>query len=146
MMKATMTIVSAPGGRRAKWVIGVFWLVVAVLAVPFSGKLMGIEKNDPKSSLPTTAESTRVYNIQAHLQPPNEYFAVIVYSRASGLTAADLAKAATDAGRFAQVPGVLPGRIAGPVASRDHRAMQTVLVVNVGSKGSAGVASAATAL
>ncbi len=135
-MKAAQAIISLPSGRRAKWVIAVFWLAVAVAALPFWGKLMGIENNDAQSSLPATAESTRVLSIQERLQPPNEYSAVIVYSRPAGLTAADRAKVAADTRRFAELPMVLPGHVTGPVISRDGRAMQVILLVDLPGKGS----------
>jgi len=61
--------------------------------------------------------------------------AVAVYDRASGITPADRAKAAADARRFAAIPGVVPGTVAGPIGSADGRAMQTLVSVNVGSKG-----------
>src|SRR5262249_18033695 len=66
---------------------------------------------------------------------PNTYSGVVVYYRASGITAADRAKAAADARRFAAIPGVVPGTVAGPIRSADGRAMQTLVSVNVGSKG-----------
>src|SRR5262249_36513759 len=66
---------------------------------------------------------------------PNTYSGVVVYYRASGITAADRAKAAADARRFAAIPGVVPGPVAGPIPSADGRAMQTLVSVNVGSKG-----------
>ena len=78
-----------------------FWLVVLVIALPPSGKLMGTEKNDTSAWLPASAESTKVLDVQAHCQSPNIFPAVVVYDRASGLTAADQTKAAADARSFA---------------------------------------------
>jgi RND superfamily putative drug exporter len=146
-MRTAWAIISLPSGRRAKWVVLAFWLTIAAVALPFTGKLMGIEKNDAQSSLPATAESTKVLNLQARLQPRSERFAVIVYSRATGLTAADRAKVAADVREFARLPVVLPGHITGPVPARDGRAMQVVLVVSLPGKGSeTAVAHAASAL
>jgi RND superfamily putative drug exporter len=73
--------------------------------------------------------------VQARVQPPNIYSRVVVYYRASGLTAADRAKAAADARRFAALRGVVPGTVAGPVPSADGMAMQTLVSVNVGAQG-----------
>src|SRR5215470_19296949 len=109
-----MRIASLPGGRRAKWAVLVFWLVVAVVAFPLSSKLMGVEKNDAKSWLPPQAESTKVLDIQSRIQSPNVFPAVVVYYRPTGLTAADRAKAAADATSFASVPGVQRGQLSGP--------------------------------
>ena len=77
--------------------------------------------------------------------PPNVNPAVVVYERASGLTAADRAKAAADARSFAGLPSVGPGRVTGPIPSADGKAMQTIVRVNVGLQG-AGATKAADAI
>ncbi|HEY3087505.1 MAG TPA: MMPL family transporter [Jatrophihabitantaceae bacterium] len=112
-----------------------FWVVVVVVAFPLAGKLTGAEKNDAKAWLPGKAESTKVVEVQARFQPPNTYSGVVVYERASGLTAADRAKVATDARKFAGIHGVVPGKIAGPIVAADDKAMQIVLWVDLGKKG-----------
>src|SRR6266566_2008700 len=94
-------IAEIPAGRWTKWVVVAFWLVVLVVAFPLSGKLTGAEKNDAKAWLPANAESTKVLDVQSRFQSPNVFPAVVVYQRASGLTAADRAKAAADARSFA---------------------------------------------
>src|SRR5215471_6631321 len=106
-MKRATGIATLPGGRRAKWAILVFSLIVAAAAGPLAGKLMSAEKNDAKSWLPPAAESTKVLAIQAKFQSPNEFPAVVVYDRPAGLTAADLAKAKADVARFGQVKYVV---------------------------------------
>src|SRR5206468_1114662 len=80
---------------------------------------MGAERNDAKAWLPANPESTKALDVQSHFQSPNIFPAVVVYERASGLTAADRAKAAADAGSFAGVPGVSasPGHVVGPIAA-----------------------------
>src|SRR5437764_303230 len=82
----------------------------------------GPEKNDAKAWLPANAESTKVLDLQARIQPPNVFPAVVVYERTSGLTAADRAKAAADARRFAAIHGVGPGRVTGPIPAADGKA------------------------
>ena len=52
-------IAKFPCGKRTKWLVLVFWLVVVALAGPLSSKLMGAEKNDPSAYLPASAESTQ---------------------------------------------------------------------------------------
>ena len=73
--------------------------------------------------------------MQSHFQSPNIFPGVVVYLRPSGLTAADRAKAAADARKFAAIPGVVPGQIVGPIPSADGQAMQTILQVNLGTQG-----------
>src|SRR5215472_15152288 len=105
-----MAIASLPSGRRAKWAVLVLWIIIAVVAGPLAGKLMGAEKNDAKSWLPAAAESTKVLAIQSHIQSPNVFPAVVVYYRAAGLNGADRAKASADIARFNQVRYVVPGQ------------------------------------
>src|SRR5918993_5589110 len=92
-------------GRRTKFLTLVFWLVVVGLAGPLSGKLTDAQQNDVAAWLPGSAESTKVLEIQQTFQSPNAIPAVIVYERPSGLTAADRAKAAAGAQRFAGLAG-----------------------------------------
>jgi putative drug exporter of the RND superfamily len=124
-----------PAGSWTKWLVVGFWLVVLVVAFPLSAKLTGAEKNDAKAWLPANAESTKVLDVQARFQSPNIFPGVVVYERASGLTAADRAKAAADARMFAGVHGVVPGQVVGPIPSADGKAIQTILQVNLGKEG-----------
>jgi len=124
-----------PVGSWTKWVVVGFWVVAVAVAYPLSGKLTGAEKNDASAWLPASAESVKVLGVQSRLQPPNTYSGVVVYYRASGLTAADRAKAAADARRFAALHGALPAQVAGPIPSADGTAMQTIVPVNVGTQG-----------
>ena len=145
-MRRVSAIVRVPGGRRAKWAVVVFWLIVVAVAGPLSGKLMGAEKNDAKAWLPANAESTKVLDLQSKFQPPNVFPAVVVYDRAAGLTAADRAKAVADTRGFASIAGVVPGQITGPYDARDGKAIETVVPVDLGSKGWDGAAAAADSL
>jgi RND superfamily putative drug exporter len=124
-----------PAGSWTKWVVVGFWLVVVVVAFPLSTKLTGAEKNDASAWLPANAESTKVLDVQARFQSPNISPGVVVYERASGITAADRAKAAADARMFARIPGVVPGQVVGPIQSADGKALQTIVQVNLGSRG-----------
>ncbi|HUY48750.1 MAG TPA: MMPL family transporter [Streptosporangiaceae bacterium] len=135
-----------PAGSWTKWLVVGFWVVVVVVAFPLAGKLTGAEKNDASAWLPANAESTKVLDLQAHFQAPNIFPAVVVYERASGLTAADRAKAAADARSFAGVHGVSPGQVVGPIPSADGKAVQTILSVNLGTQGWNGAAKAADSI
>jgi putative drug exporter of the RND superfamily len=128
-------IAEIPAGSWTKWLVVGFWLVVVAVAFPLAGKLTGAEKNDASSWLPASAESVKVLDVQQRFQPPNTFSGVVVYDRASGVTAADRAKAAADARRFAGLHGVVRGQVTGPIPSADGKAMQTIVVVNVGSQG-----------
>jgi putative drug exporter of the RND superfamily len=145
-MSRVSRIAEIPAGSWTKWLVVGFWLVVVVVAFPLSNKLMGAEKNDASAWLPTNAESTKVLDLQSHFQSPNIFPAVVVYDRASGLTAADRAKAAADARSLAGLHGVGPGQVAGPVPSADGKAIQTIVSVNLGTQGWNGAATAASSI
>ena len=142
-MSRLRKIAEFPAGSWTKWVVVGFWVVVLVLAFQLSTKLTGAEKNDLKYWLPGSAESTKVLDVQSHFQSPNIFPGVVVYLRPSGLTAADRAKAAADARKFAAIPGAVPGQIVGPIPSADGKAMQTILQVNLGTQGWAAATTAA---
>ena len=145
-MSRARAILTLASGRRAKWAVVVFWLIIVALAGPLSGKLMGAEKNDASSWLPAKAESTQVVNLQSKIQSPNVFTAVVVYDRPSGLTSADRAKVAADRTRFTRVPGVVAAQVAGPVVSKDGKAVETLVPVNLGSSGWNQASAAATSL
>jgi RND superfamily putative drug exporter len=136
----------APAGRRAKWLVLVFWLVLVAVAGPLSGKLTGAEKNDSSAWLPPKAESTQVLNLYSKVVSPNVYPAVLVYDRPSGVTAADKAKAAVDATKIAALPGVVHGTVTGPVTSADGKAISIIASADLGSKGWSGATSIADSL
>ena len=68
-------------GRRSKFLVLIFWLVVVGLAGPLSGKLTDAQENDTAAWLPGSAESTKVLEIQQSFQSPDAIPAVIVYER-----------------------------------------------------------------
>src|SRR5580700_2923436 len=145
-MSRARAIVAIPSGRRTKWAVLVFWLIVVALLGSLAGKLTGAEKNDASAWLPAKAESTKVLDVQSRFQSPNIFAAVLVYDRQSGVTSADKAKAAADARRFGGVAGVVHSQVAGPFVSSDGKAIETIVPVNLGSKGWNGASDAATTL
>ena len=124
-------IAALPCGRRTKWVVVVFWVLVIVLTGSLAGKLQGAEKNDASSYLPASAESTQELNAQARFTSKNLNPAVVVYQRTSGITAADFRKAQADARSFAALPAV-HGRVTGPIRSKDHQALEIVVGADLG--------------
>jgi putative drug exporter of the RND superfamily len=118
-------------GRRSKYLVVAFWLVVVALTASLAGKLQGAEKNDASSYLPASAESTQELNEQALFQSKNYNPALVVYVRDTGVTAADLAKADADARYLASLP-VVDGRVAPPVISSDRKAIETVIGSDLG--------------
>ena len=145
-MSRASAIIRVPAGRRTKWAVLVFWLMIVAVLGPLGGKLTGAEKNNASAWLPAAAESTKVLDIQSRFQSPNIYAAVVVYDRPSGLTSADKAKARADAVRFRDVANAVHGQVTGPVFASDGKAAETIVPVNLGSKGWNGASAAATTL
>jgi len=118
-------------GRRSKWVVVIFWLLVVAVLGSLAGKLQGAEKNDASAYLPGSAESTQELNEQSIFQSKNYNPTLVVYVRDSGVTAADIAKADADARYFATLSAV-DGRVAPPVVSKDHKAIETIVGSDLG--------------
>src|SRR3954471_9951042 len=118
-------------GRKSKWAVVIFWLVLIFGMGSLAGKLQDAQKNDTKSWLPGSSESTQALDRQEGFKSSNTYEAVIVYSRDSGLTPVDRAKVASDAPKFNGV-GTVDGQVTGPFFSKDGKAAQTIVPLNLG--------------
>jgi RND superfamily putative drug exporter len=125
-------------GRWTKWAVLAAWVAVFVVAMPLAGKLKDAEKNDASASLPRNAESTRVVDLAKRFIPSDTVPALVVYERDSAVSAADQAKVAADVRRFAGVDN-LGGPVVGPVLAKDRAALQVVVPIKAGSKGSAAI-------
>ena len=93
-------------GRRSKYLVVAFWILMVAALGSLAGKLQGAEKNDSSAYLPSSAESTQELNEQNLFQSKNLNPALVVYVRDTGITAADLRKADADARYFASLPAV----------------------------------------
>ena len=131
MLRRLGSIVAWPCGRRAKWLVLAAWIALLAAAGPLAGKLPGAEVNNPSAYLPAGAQSTQELHLQSTFVPANLNPAVVIYQRPSGITSADRAKAAADARAFAALP-VVHGRVAGPLLSHDHRALETIVGASLG--------------
>jgi putative drug exporter of the RND superfamily len=124
--------VSSP---RLKWVVLVFWLVLAAAAAPLAAGLIDQQDNEISSWLPGDAESTLALEQQIALgSDPDVVPAVVVYQRDEGLTAADLDAIEQDVQAFAQSEG-LDGEVIGPIPSEDGQAAQVIVPLNGGPEG-----------
>jgi RND superfamily putative drug exporter len=121
-------------GRRTKWLVLVFWLIVLVVLGPLAGKLTGAQKNDNSSWLPSGAESTAVINLSGKFEAHDTAYAIVVYERSGGVTQQDQAKVTGDAEAFASLPGV-DEKVVGPVPSKDGKAFQVLVPITVGDGG-----------
>ena len=62
-MSRARTIMGLASGRRTKWAVLVFWLIIVALAAPLTRNLTRAEKNDSSAWLPAKAESTKVLDL-----------------------------------------------------------------------------------
>ncbi len=122
-------------GRRTKWIVLAFWVLVLAVAGPLSSKLTGAQENDAAAWLPGTAESTKVFETQLEQFGSGETLpAVVVYERTGGVTEADFAKVSDDAARIADV-SLVDGEVIGPVPSDDGEALQVIAQLDVSDNG-----------
>ena len=122
-MSAVRRLAVFPSGRRGKWVVLVFWLLVAGFAGPIGGKLSTVVKNDQASYLPGDAESTAVLNQVATFPSGKTLPAVVVALRDAGITGADTAALAEMSAQITARVHVLHGPAGAPVPSRDGKAL-----------------------
>ncbi|HEY5184428.1 MAG TPA: MMPL family transporter [Actinomycetes bacterium] len=109
----------------------VVWFALGGLLGPLSGQLSSVQKNDNASFLPASAESTEVNELQAKFAARAELPMFVVFSRDSGITAADRKAIAAF---VAELPGIevgddktvadyaVPGPIV-PIPSADGKAV-----------------------
>ncbi|GIJ27050.1 putative membrane protein ActII-3 [Micromonospora qiuiae] len=109
-------------GRRSKYALLVFWLVLIAAAGPLAIKLTEVQDNDALGALPATAEFTRAMQRAEEAFPDSQKpLAVAVYARQAGLTDADRAKAEADRAAFmAYADG---SQVPPPVPSEDGQAL-----------------------
>ena len=127
-------IVGFPSGRRTKWVVLGFWIVVFAIAGPLSAKLNSAQQND----LRLVAQQRRVdpggragQAVRAQRRVPG---AGRLRAPRRPVTAADQAKATADAQRFAGIQDVT-GKVLGPIPSEDGQALQVVVPIKVAEEG-----------
>jgi RND superfamily putative drug exporter len=128
-----------PSGKRSKWLVVAFWLIIVVVSFSPAGKLTGAQENNIDAWLPGNAESTRALDPQAKFYGKDEAPAVIVYERAEGVTAEDLAAVEVQVGRFEALEHVERDAV-GPFPSEDGKAISVVVPVDPGAGGWEGLA------
>ncbi len=114
----------------AKWVVLVLSLLVVGGLASVGAKLPDIEKNNIESFLPGDAEATKVISEQATFSSTTNIPMIIVFTRDSGVTPADVAAVGTDAQALAGVDKV--GEVVGPIPSQDGEALQLIAPLDVG--------------
>lgn len=120
-------LATAPGGRRAKWLVLAAWLILVAALGPLAGKLGEVEDSSSNAFLPGSAESAQVNTELEKFRGEDEIIpAVVVYSRGSATTPADAAEARADRAAFAPL-AARGEQIGGPVPSADGKALMLVV-------------------
>src|SRR4051812_14350832 len=142
-------------GRTTKWIVVVFWLLLAAAASMPSSKLTDVQNNEASSWLPGSAESTKALEKLAPFQDQNDIPTIVVYQRSSGLTGDDFAAIGEQAGQMQNLDGVIGKAVFAPDAaqgaqaglvSKDGTVAQTVVTFNFGQDGWSQMPDAADAL
>jgi RND superfamily putative drug exporter len=132
-----------PRRPRTVWVLGglaIVFFVIGFGGLSFQGKLGDVQKNDNSAFLPSSADSTQVYNESQKFNPVQTIPGAVVYVREGGLTEADKAKIASDVGKFKQVDGVAADQVGQPQFSKagDVAAVSVPLVGREGNTSKTG--------
>jgi RND superfamily putative drug exporter len=123
-----------PSSRVTKWLVVGFWIVAVGLMFGPASKLPDALNNEAASWLPQDAQSTQVVNQIADFQSTNEFPAVVVYERPSGITPGDLSAVAAQVTRFNAIDTVRRDAV-GPIPSADKQALQVIVPVDAGDAG-----------
>jgi RND superfamily putative drug exporter len=150
----TRKFAGAVCGRRIKWAVLAFWIVVTAVLGAFGAKLADVEDNETVNWLPGSAESTQALEEISAFRSDTTLDAVMVYERDGGVTEADIAAAQADADEFAAMDGQTVGEVVGddsvaeadteitidgvvsdPIVSEDREAIQVVVPIDAGKDG-----------
>lgn len=127
--------------RKTKYVVILLWIAALVLLGPLSAKLGSVQKNDQKSFLPSTAESTKALDIQAKFGSANTIPAIVLYESDTKLTKTQLTKIQSDAEAFSQRKDLDSSQLKAsdgqiPVfPSKDGKAAQLYVPLDLGASG-----------
>ena len=123
--------------KKRRWLLPALGIVAFLaLAGPLSslaGKVAEVQNNDSAEYLPASAEATKVQDQLKRFAGQETMPAVVIYTRSSGLTAADQQEISADVAEISRHLGTkLASPPIGPIPSEDRKAAQ-VIVQFVGS-------------
>ena len=130
-----MTIKSFLSHRKFKWflVISIIfvWLGISAVGGPTFGKLSTVANNDQASYLPSSADSTKVANLESKFIT-NSQFPAVVLITSNKFAPTDYAKLSGMVSGFRQIPAVgsNPSNVLGPIPSKDGKALEYIVSVN----------------
>lgn len=104
------------------------WFAIASFGGPTFGKIGDVSTNDQAAFLPSSAESTQVQQLQRKYQSGQAIPAIVLIESEKPLTPQQIGSLAALKGKLAQVEAV-QGTVAGPIPSKDLRAVQFIVPV-----------------
>ncbi len=123
--------------NRAKrmWVwpllVVLVWLFIGGPLGAFAGKLAQVQENDNAAFLPDQAESTKVIDYQSKIIDPNIAVAIVVWEFADKATAMQASEVKKQLRAIAQIDRIDKSGIVGPVQSKDGRAFQAQVPIDL---------------
>ncbi|HYJ68468.1 MAG TPA: MMPL family transporter [Nocardioidaceae bacterium] len=152
----TRKFAGAVCGRRIKWAVLAFWIILTAVLGAFGAKLADVEDNETVNWLPGSAESTQALEEISAFRSDTTLDAVMVYERDGGITPEDVTAARADITEFEAMDGKTVGEVVGddsvaeadtkinidgqvtfipPEDSTDGAAMQVVVPIDAGKDG-----------
>ncbi len=119
-----------PDVPRRRWVLPAIlvflWLFLGGPLGSFQGQLASVAENDNAAFLPTTAESTKVNELQPRFAEAATIPVIVLYERVSGITQEDISAAEDDVAQISDLNGLV-GPIPPPIPSEDGQALQLIV-------------------
>ena len=101
------------------------WFGVAGVGGPTFGKISDVTTNNQAAFLPSSAESTKVQQLQRQYEQGQAIPAIILFESDKAFTPADIGSYAAVSERFSKIEGVQKPVI-GPIPSEDLKARPTM--------------------
>ncbi|MDQ2624608.1 MAG: MMPL family transporter, partial [Actinomycetota bacterium] len=105
------------------------WLTLAGLGGPLFGKVDEVSSNDPAAYLPTSAEATKVQDLQGEFSDAEGIPAIVVFVGEQALSESELDQIGSAMAAVAEIPGV-EGEVSPPIGSQDGLAAQAFVPID----------------
>lgn len=109
-------------------IIIAIWLGAGGVGGPYFGKVSEVSSNDQTTYLPASADATKVQKLLAGFSDSKSLPAVVLFTRSSGLTAADRSYVRTAIDTITSTSGVDAG-VSPAIPSKDGKALEVVVPV-----------------
>lgn len=110
-------------------VLIVVWLGVAGMGGPTFGKISQVSTNNQAAFLPSSAESTKVQQLQQKYQTGQAIPSIIIFESDSAFTPSDIASYKAAGNRLSKVEGA-QNPIVGPIPSKDFKALEFIVPIS----------------